>query len=121
MGRHTNNVDRCIGQRIREARKALGMSQTILAEQLGLTFQQVQKYEMGYNRVSSATLLKIANFLDKPIVWFYGDHLNRVAKPSKEADALLNECEVLLKELRGTDALPAIKEAMTSALKNALS
>jgi transcriptional regulator with XRE-family HTH domain len=56
-------VDRELGARIRQRREALGLSQTWLGEQIGLSFQQVQKYERGRNRVSASTLVAIAGAL----------------------------------------------------------
>ena len=52
-------------------RKMLGVSQERLAEALGLTFQQVQKYERGANRISSSKLYEIARFLSAPIAYFF--------------------------------------------------
>ena len=57
-------IDLGVGVRIRMRRKALGLSQSDLAEHLGLTFQQVQKYERGTNRVSASMLVKIAAKLE---------------------------------------------------------
>jgi transcriptional regulator with XRE-family HTH domain len=54
-------------------RIAKGVSQTAIADGLGLTFQQVQKYEKGANRVSAARLQKIAGMLDTPITFFYSE------------------------------------------------
>ena len=64
-------VDLHVGALIRARRKALGISQTELAESLGLTFQQVQKYERGANRVSSSKLYEIAQKLDTPLTSFF--------------------------------------------------
>ena len=60
-------VDVEVGQRIRIERLQSGLSQTSLAEQLGVTFQQVQKYEKGVNRVGAGRLTKIAKVLGKEI------------------------------------------------------
>jgi transcriptional regulator with XRE-family HTH domain len=60
-----------VGRRIRVRRLERQMSQTELAEQLGVTFQQVQKYEKGVNRVGAARLQRIANALDVPISFFF--------------------------------------------------
>lgn len=68
--RSTTEADLSLGRRIRAARLERGMSQTHLAEQLGITFQQVQKYERGVNRVASARLKDVARVLGKPIDWF---------------------------------------------------
>ena len=59
-----NKLDLALGLHIRERRKALGISQAALAEALGITFQQIQKYEWGFNRVSFSRLVLIAHALD---------------------------------------------------------
>ena len=64
-------VDRHVGLHIRMRRKALGISQEKLAESLGLTFQQVQKYERGANRVSASKLWEIARALKTNVAYFY--------------------------------------------------
>jgi len=66
-------VDVHVGARIRLRRTLLGMSQERLGEALGLTFQQVQKYERGANRVSASRLFDLARVLDVPISFFYDD------------------------------------------------
>jgi transcriptional regulator with XRE-family HTH domain len=64
-------VDRHVGSRIRLRRMLLGVSQEQLGAKIGVTFQQVQKYEKGTNRVSSSRLHQIANSLHVPIEFFY--------------------------------------------------
>lgn len=66
-------VDLNVGARIRLRRKALGITQSQLAEALGLTFQQVQKYERGVNRVSASVLVKIAKRLECPVAYLLGE------------------------------------------------
>jgi transcriptional regulator with XRE-family HTH domain len=66
-----NQVDRHIGSRVRARRLMLGMSQEKLADALGLTFQQVQKYEKGVNRIGASRLLHIAGILDVSIEFFF--------------------------------------------------
>lgn len=66
-----NQVDRHIGSRVRARRTMLGMSQEKLADALGLTFQQVQKYEKGVNRIGASRLLHIAGILDVSIEFFF--------------------------------------------------
>jgi transcriptional regulator with XRE-family HTH domain len=63
MTTHPDPIDVAVGARIRARRLELGMSQTKLAKALGLTFQQVQKYERGDNRVSASTLVRTASAL----------------------------------------------------------
>ncbi len=62
--RAANAVDKKVGQRVRSRRLEIGMSQERLAELLGVTFQQVQKYEKGVNRIAVSRLLDIANALE---------------------------------------------------------
>ena len=69
--RSPNSVDVHVGDRIRRRRRALGVSQDRLAEQLNLTFQQVQKYERGANRVSASKLYQIAAALQATITYFF--------------------------------------------------
>ena len=66
-----NPIDVHVGNRIRLRRTLLGISQAALADALGLTFQQVQKYEKGANRVSSSRLLDMANVLDVTVSYFF--------------------------------------------------
>lgn len=63
MAKQLTSVDVEIGKRLRNLRTARGMSQTVLAEGLGITFQQVQKYEYGRNRLSCATMLQACTVL----------------------------------------------------------
>jgi transcriptional regulator with XRE-family HTH domain len=65
-------LDREIGARLKMARKARGLSQTELGQAVGVTFQQVQKYERGANRVSSSALILIARHLDVPVTELLG-------------------------------------------------
>jgi transcriptional regulator with XRE-family HTH domain len=90
-----HSVDLHVGGRIRVRRKLLGISQERLAERLGLTFQQVQKYERGSNRVSASKLYGIACILAVPVSFFFdglpapeeGDGL---AGGANEAEQMLN-------------------------------
>jgi transcriptional regulator with XRE-family HTH domain len=66
-----NQIDKHIGSRVRARRIMLGMSQERLADALGLTFQQVQKYEKGVNRIGASRLLQIAGILDVSIEFFF--------------------------------------------------
>lgn len=69
--RSANVVDKRIGQRVRARRLEIGMSQEKLAELLGVTFQQVQKYEKGVNRIAASRLFDIASALDVTISTFF--------------------------------------------------
>jgi transcriptional regulator with XRE-family HTH domain len=69
--RAANAIDRKIGQRVRSRRLEIGMSQERLAELLGVTFQQVQKYEKGVNRIAASRLHDIAQALEMPAAKFF--------------------------------------------------
>ena len=77
-----NPIDIHVGNRIRLRRTLLGLSQEKLATLLGLTFQQVQKYERGMNRVGASRLWDIGKVLEVPIGFFYEDMNKEVASQS---------------------------------------
>ncbi len=77
-----NPVDVHVGARVRMRRTLLGMSQTTLGEAIGLTFQQMQKYEKGTNRISSSRLYDLARMLDVPIEFLFDDMPAAVAASS---------------------------------------
>ncbi|MDD7970241.1 helix-turn-helix domain-containing protein [Roseinatronobacter alkalisoli] len=82
-------VDIHVGQRIRQRRWAIGMTQQQLAEIVGIKFQQIQKYETGMNRVSASRLWDIAQALKVAITFFFEDVDQE--QPSAEDDMLSNK------------------------------
>ena len=75
-------VDVHVGARLRQRRTLLGMNQTKLGSAIGLTFQQVQKYEKGTNRISASRLYALSGTLDVPIEYFFSDMPTAVAASS---------------------------------------
>ncbi len=71
--KNPNPIDVHVGNRVRMRRMLVGMSQEKLGDALGLTFQQVQKYEKGANRVSASRLYQVASTLGVPIQFFFDD------------------------------------------------
>src|SRR6201995_3887173 len=69
-------IDVQVGNRVRLRRMLIGMSQEKLGEMLGLTFQQVQKYEKGVNRIGAGRLFQVAHILNVPIDYFYEGVVN---------------------------------------------
>ncbi len=69
----TAQLELAIGARMRTRRRRLGLSQSDLAERLGVSFQQVQKYERGANRVAASTLLTAAQALGTTVAWLVGE------------------------------------------------
>ena len=66
-----NEIDRYVGSRVRTRRRMLGKSQTNLADAVEVTFQQVQKYEKGTNRMGASRLQQVANALQVPVTYFF--------------------------------------------------
>lgn len=75
-------TDVMVGQRVKTARIMAKMSQENLAEALGVTFQQVQKYEKGANRIGASRMLQIAQAVQQPISYFFGDGVD--ATPQRD-------------------------------------
>ncbi|GIX18131.1 MAG: hypothetical protein KatS3mg119_2317 [Rhodothalassiaceae bacterium] len=71
MASKPDPIDVHVGSRVRLRRTLLGMSQEKLGDALGLTFQQIQKYERGANRIGASRLYKIAKILNVPVSYFY--------------------------------------------------
>jgi transcriptional regulator with XRE-family HTH domain len=69
--KHPTSQDRYIGDRIKEARIALGMTQKDLGELIGVSYQQMQKYETGVNRINGARIEKLISALNRPFNYFY--------------------------------------------------
>ncbi|WP_375608418.1 MULTISPECIES: helix-turn-helix domain-containing protein [unclassified Bartonella] len=97
-----------IGKKIRLKRKMLKISQKTLGQHLGVTFQQIQKYENGLNRVSAGRLKEIADILNVPVSFFYADILTK-PQPPYPYDEVISSTEeyLLLKKFR---VLTSIKQ-----------
>lgn len=73
VAKQPDDVDRYVGSMIRQARREKQLTQSDVAGLMDLTFQQVQKYEKGVNRVSCRRLLKFSEILERPIIYFFPD------------------------------------------------
>jgi len=82
-----NPIDKHVGSRVRMRRMMLSMSQEKLGDALGLTFQQVQKYEKGTNRIGASRLQQISNILQVPVEFFFegAPHLGGAARVDGDA------------------------------------
>ena len=110
-----NRLDVALGLRIRQRRKALSVSQTALANAIGLTFQQIQKYERGFNRVSFSRLVDIAHALDCRVIDLIGD-LDDASIPSP----LFRQDTAHLREAGAPDLLAAYAAAPPALRKAVL-
>jgi transcriptional regulator with XRE-family HTH domain len=111
-----NPTDKHVGARVRMRRMMLGMSQEKLGDALGLTFQQVQKYEKGANRIGASRLQQISHILQVPVSFFFEgapnlpghqtDGMGEAPSPAYVADFLATSDGLAL-----TKAFMAIKDA----------
>ncbi|MCF3935449.1 helix-turn-helix domain-containing protein [Acuticoccus sp. M5D2P5] len=112
--RSANSVDSHVGSRVRLRRLELGLSQEKLADQLGITFQQVQKYERGTNRIGASRLHQIALVLQAPITYFFdgaSEHaLPRNSDASPLAQALSDPATVRLVRAFASISDPHLKQ-----------
>ena len=86
----TSDIDLYVGKRLRRRRRLLGLTQQSLAEQVGIRFQQIQKYECGANRVSAARLFELSEALSVLIQYFYEglSEANRQAQESEQPEII---------------------------------
>ena len=108
-------VDRHVGLRIRMRRKEMGVSQERLAEALGITFQQVQKYERGANRVSASKLWEIAGALRTPVGYFYDGLEGQAGSASQQTTA-----QAFLSSSEGLELLAAFPRIVEPAIRRKL-
>jgi transcriptional regulator with XRE-family HTH domain len=111
-------VDLHVGSRIRLRRKMAGISQSQLGEALGLTFQQLQKYERGSNRISASKLHAVALHLKTPIAWFF----EGLADPATgdEAGQRLTEMHGFLNSPEGAELAVALPRLPTRQRRQVL-
>lgn len=107
----TQTLDEKLGKRLREIRLMKGISQKTLAQRVGITFQQVQKYESGQNRMSASRLFTIAQRLNVPLDAFYG-----ASQP--EQLSIADERALRLMKYYHDIAYPPLQEAVTQLSKS---
>ncbi len=83
-------TDIYVGARVRNRRKELGLSQTALGQALGLTFQQIQKYERGFNRVSASKLFEASRVLDVPVSYFFNGLVQAETEEASASEATVS-------------------------------
>ena len=103
--KNPNPIDVHVGHRVRMRRMLLGMSQEKLGERLGLTFQQIQKYEKGGNRISASRLYQIAQILGVPVQFFFEDLPEKYASLDEEGLAEASEQSTIMDFLGSSEGL----------------
>ncbi len=96
----TSDIDLHVGKRLRRRRRLLGLTQQNLATEVGIRFQQIQKYECGANRVSAARLFELSEALSVPVQYFYEglsdqDHFTAGNDPEILAPDVLSKKETM--------------------------
>jgi transcriptional regulator with XRE-family HTH domain len=115
--RSATNEDKVIGQKIRARRLAEGMSQQTLGEKLGVSFQQVQKYEKGTNRVSYSRLMQIAKALGESVTFFFVDPNPVTSKKGTELQAAMAIPEIQKLALSVMTMNPGLRRAVLSVVQ----
>ena len=112
-----NPIDTHVGNRIRLRRQLLGYSQEKLASLLGLTFQQVQKYEKGMNRVGASRLWDMGKVLGVPISFFFEDMDEATAGQSPRMFQLSGGCPPLKEEAEAEPSDPMLRQETIELVK----
>ena len=114
-------VDTHVGQRIRDKRNERGMSQTEVANALGVTFQQVQKYERGTNRVGASRLFDLSRILSVPVQYFFAGLNNQSTPIEKEGDNVIHRMKpdtVELVEAYSKVENPQVRRLILSTIRS---
>ncbi len=121
-GPHPSDVH--VGSCVRQRRTLLGMSQTQLGEKLGLTFQQIQKYERGTNRIGASRVYQAARILDVPPSYFFDDMPPNIddtgrqpARPGASGDILLKRETLVLVRAYYRIGDPAAREGLRKLIQ----
>ena len=120
MKKAPNPIDQQVGARLRMQRMLVGMSQEKLGEALGVTFQQVQKYEKGSNRISASTLKQIAQALNVQPSFFLEDGTPRAAAPGFAESASGSYVVEFLSTAEGVELNRAFSGIRDSKIRKAI-
>lgn len=115
-----SDIDRVVGQRVRWRRRELKLTQEKLGELLDLTFQQVQKYEKGVNRISAGRLYEVASVLGVPVTYFYDgaeEYLSRERGLVAEGDGVTSAPMISAETL---ELIAAFQKIDNSALRKSI-
>lgn len=117
MGRIAKRVDEYVGERIRARRTELGLTQEQLAQALGISYQQVQKYETGANRVSAGRVYEIAQRLEVEVAFFFdGLEPTSVGEPLEHGGKHRSTIEMVRNFAEIED--PAIRASVSGLIKS---
>ena len=117
MSKLAKRVDDHVGERIRERRTMMGLTQEHLAQALEISYQQVQKYETGANRVSAGRLYEIATRLEVDVAFFF-EHLEPLTASSPLEHGGKNRSTIELVRNYGDIDEPAVRSAVSGLIKS---
>lgn len=114
-----DKFDAAIGKRLRQLRTERGLTQTQLGDMLDVSFQQIQKYEKGTNRIGSGRLWVISRLLNAPITYFFEDleEVNETAEPEPVGDGRLSRDSVQLARALNELADGEVKSQVAKLIK----
>jgi transcriptional regulator with XRE-family HTH domain len=113
-----NPTDRHVGRRLRMRRKMLAVSQEQLADELGLTYQQVQKYERGANRIGAGRLQQISHILQVPVAFFFEGAPNASTPHGSNGSALsMAQIDDFVSDLNGLRLIKAFTRIDNAAVR----
>ena len=116
-----NAVDKQVGSQVRARRQAIGMSQSKLADAVGLTFQQIQKYEKGTNRIGASRLQQFSNILSVPVKFFFEDSSSSPSqRKMKSADPAITHVSEFIASEDGRNLMKAHMKIKDAKLKRAI-
>jgi transcriptional regulator with XRE-family HTH domain len=116
-----HRTDTQVGSRVRMRRMALGKSQSWLAKAVDLTFQQIQKYEKGTNRIGSSRLQQFANLLDVPISFFFEEMPGELSRTkAKAVDPLVADVSKFVSSSDGMALIKAFMNIKDAKLKRGI-
>jgi transcriptional regulator with XRE-family HTH domain len=115
MAKSATPMDALVGSRLRTRRKQLRISQEKLGKEVGVSFQQVQKYENGTNRIGAGRLAEISKVLDVPVAYFFTGNSANTASDGERADT-----RAILSEPGANELLQAFAQIGSLALRNAV-
>jgi transcriptional regulator with XRE-family HTH domain len=115
MAKAATPMDALVGSRLRSRRKQLRISQERLGKEVGVSFQQVQKYENGTNRIGAGRLAEISKVLDVPVAYFFTGNSGNPSSEGERADA-----KAILSEPGATELLQAYAQIGSLALRSAV-
>ncbi|MDD9912643.1 MAG: helix-turn-helix transcriptional regulator [Alphaproteobacteria bacterium] len=113
MKKSPHPIDIHVGQRLKQQRLLQGISQESLAKQLGITFQQIQKYENSTNRISASKLYQLSQILKTPIQFFF-ENYQKPPQPIKKQTEITTKELTFIKNFRQLN--PAQQQALASLI-----